>query len=252
MLTGQLRSEIKRRLPKQFLRWYKRRKWEPIRKQYAALDVADAFSEIYRTKLWGGPEGQDFFSGGGSGLLFSKPYVDRVVGFIADHQIRTFVDLGCGDFQVGRQVCAASGVRYVGVDVVPDLIAYNQSHFGGPLIEFRRANLIEDELPDGEFCVIRQVLQHLSNAQIHRVLEKCKKYRYVWVTEGVYVGPGSRPNLDIPHGPDIRATFNSGLFLDLPPFSLKTTPILEIESPDDDTLIRTVQLETGTDSVRGD
>ena len=244
MLTAPLRSAIKRHLPKQFLRWYKRRQWEPIREHYAALDVADAFSEIYRTKLWGAPEGHDFFSGGGSGLPFATQYVDEVVRFIADHQIRTFVDLGCGDFQVGRLVCAASDVHYIGVDIVPDLIAYNQSHFGGPQVQFRCANLIEDQLPDGEFCVIRQVLQHLSNAQIQRVLAKCTKYPYLWVTEGLYLGRGSRPNLDIPHGPDIRATFNSGVFLDQPPFNFKTTTILEIPSAADQTVIRTVQLET--------
>lgn len=242
MLTGPLRSEVKRYLPKQLLRWYKRRKWEPIRQQYAALDVADAFTEIYRTKLWGAPEGHDFFSGGGSGLLFTTQYVDQVVRFIAEHQIRTFVDLGCGDFQVGRLICEKTGVRYVGVDVVPDLIAYNQLHFGEPQIEFRRANLIDDELPDGEFAVIRQVLQHLSNAEIQRVLAKCAKYHYVWVTEGLYVGRGCRPNLDITHGPDIRATFNSGVFLDLPPFNLKATRVLEIPGKEEDSVIRTVQL----------
>lgn len=83
-------------------------------------------------------------------------------------------------FRVGRLICAQCDLRYVGVDAVPDLIAYNRSRFGGPQVEFRCTNLIDDELPDGELCLIRQVLQHLSNAEISRVLAKCAKYQYVY------------------------------------------------------------------------
>ena len=51
------------------------------------------------------------------------------------------------------------------------------------------------------------------------------------------------PNLDITHGPDNRASDNSGVFLDLPAFSFKTTSILEIPLPQDETVLRTVLVE---------
>jgi SAM-dependent methyltransferase len=248
MLTTSLRQAIKHQLPTWFLRWHKRRKWEPIRQHYGALKVSDCFSEIYHTKLWGEADGEAFCSGGGSDAQFAIPYLKHVHNLIAEHKIRTVVDLGCGDFRVGRLLCAQSDLQYVGVDVVPDLIAYNQSRFGGPQVEFRCANLIDDELPDGELCLIRQVLQHLSNAEISSVLAKCAKYRVVLVTEEVFTKPGSRPNLDITHGPDNRASDNSGVFLDLPPFSLKTTPLLEIPIPGDVSVMRTVLVEGLADS----
>jgi hypothetical protein len=131
----------------------------------------------------------------------------------------------------------------VGVDVVPDLIAYNRSRFGGPQVEFRCANLIDDELPDGDLCMIRQVLQHLTNAEILSVLAKCAKYRDVLVTEEVFTKRGSRPNLEITHGPDNRASDKSGVFLHLPPFGFKTTTILEIPVPGDESVLRTVRVE---------
>jgi SAM-dependent methyltransferase len=243
MLTAPLRQAIKRRLPVSFLRWHKRRKWESIRQYYGALKVRDCFSEIYHTKLWGEADGEAFCSGGGSAAQFAVPYVKQVQTLIAEHEIRTVVDLGCGDFRVGRLLCAQGDLQYVGVDVVPDLIAYNQSRFGGPQVEFRCANLIDDELPDGELCLIRQVLQHLSNAEISHVLAKCAKYRVVLVTEELFTKPGSRPNLDIKHGPDNRASDNSGVFLNLPPFSFKTTSLLEIPIPGDLSVMRTVLVE---------
>jgi SAM-dependent methyltransferase len=243
MLTTPLRQAIKHRLPTWFLRWHKRRKWQPIRQHYGALKVSDCFSKIYHTKLWGEADGEAFCSGGGSEAHFAVPYVKQVQTLIAEHKIRTVVDLGCGDFRVGRLLCAQGDLQYVGVDVVPDLIAYNQSRFGGPQVEFHCANLIDDELPDGELCLIRQVLQHLSNAEISRVLAKCAKYRVVLVTEELFTQPGSRPNLDIAHGPDNRASDNSGVFLELPPFSFKTTPVLEIPIAGNQSVLRTVLVE---------
>jgi hypothetical protein len=243
MLATRLRQAIKRRLPLWFLRWNKRRKWEPIRQRYGALKMSDCFSEIYRTKLWGEADGEEFCSGGGSEASFAVPYVKKVLELIAEHRVRTLVDLGCGDFRVGRLLCTQSDLQYVGVDVVPDLIAYNRLRFGGPRVEFHCANVVEDELPDGDLCLIRQVLQHLSNAEIARVLAKCPKYRVVLVTEELYTRPGLRPNLDIAHGPDNRASDNSGVFLDLPPFNFKTTPILELPIPGDVSVMRTVLVE---------
>ena len=240
MTTIPLRQTIKRHLPTWFLRWHKRRKWEPIRQHYGALEVSECFSKIYHTKLWGEADGEAFCSGGGSDAQLAVPYVEQVKKLIKEHKIRTVADLGCGDFRVGRLLCAQGDLHYVGVDVVPDLIDYNQSRFGGPKVEFRCANLIDDELPDGELCLIRQVLQHLSNAQISRVLAKCAKYRAVLVTEEVFTKPGSRPNLDIAHGPDNRASDNSGVFLDLPPFNFKTTTVLEMAIPGDLSVLRTV------------
>jgi hypothetical protein len=111
MLTIPLRQAIKRRLPIWLQRWDKRRKWEPIRQHYAALEVADCFSNIYRTKLLGEADGEDYCSGTGSEAPFAVPYVQQVQAFIAEREIRTVADLGCGDFHVGRLLCAQSDLR---------------------------------------------------------------------------------------------------------------------------------------------
>ena len=68
------------------------------------------------------------------------------------------------------------------------------------------------------------------------------------MTEEVFTKPASRPNLDIAHGPDNRASDNSGVFLNLPPFSFKTTPVLEIPIPGDLSVLRTVLVEGLADS----
>ncbi len=220
-----------------------RTRWASIRKQYAKLSVADAFTQTYRSKLWGEAEDHEFCSGGGSNERFAVPYTEYLSRLIADNRISALVDLGCGDFRVGRRLCTNRSVRYTGVDVVPDLIAYNRSRFGSDCIDFMCANIIEDQLPDGHLCVIRQVLQHLSNEEISRVLAKCRKYPYLLITEDVYAGPRVRPNLDHTHGPDNRLSKRSGVFVDLPPYNMKAKTVLEMPIPETRSLLRTSLIE---------
>jgi hypothetical protein len=126
--------------------------WAQIRKQYSQLSVEEAFTQTYRAKLWGGIEGDEFFSGGGSLDKFAAPYVEWLTRFITERDIRTVVDLGCGDFRIGQRICSAISVNYVGVDIVSELIAYNQSRFGSESVSFKCANIIEDELPNDDLC----------------------------------------------------------------------------------------------------
>jgi hypothetical protein len=97
---------------------------------------------------------------------------------------------------------------------------------------FAQLDILEDELPEGDVCFVRQVLQHLSNEQICRVLGKLKKYNRVYLTEHYPTDNGSiRPNIDKIHGADVRVYRNSGVYFSEPPFQLprdRLTQILEM------------------------
>jgi hypothetical protein len=236
---SQLRRIVRPFVPKPILRIREHLIWARIRQQYGQLSVAEAFAQTYSNKLWGGIEGNEFFSGFGSLDKFATPYVEWLTGFIVERGIKNIVDLGCGDFQIGQKICSANSVNFIGVDIVPDLIESNQSRYANATISFTCADIIEDELPDGDICLIRQVLQHLSNSQISRVLANCSKFPYLVVTEDIYCGRRMRPNVDIIHGPDNRLHKRSGVFLDKAPFCLETESVLEIPCPEFPSLIRT-------------
>jgi hypothetical protein len=87
--------------------------------------ASEAFSEVYKNNSWGGATGE-FYSGPGSDRDAANSFVNLVNSFIAEHNIKSVVDLGWGDFRVGSRL-AARGVQYVGVDVVPTLIAHNSA-----------------------------------------------------------------------------------------------------------------------------
>jgi SAM-dependent methyltransferase len=194
-----------------------------IHRTYSTLSVAETFRRIYRTKAWG-DDGEAFHSGSGSRGAASEQYCAFVIKFIQEHQVLSVVDLGCGDFSVGKQIAEATGVRYTGIDVVPELIEHHKSNVSNPLIHFQCADITRDPLPTADLCLIRQVLQHLSNEEISKVLANLGDYPQVLISEHVPVKPRSI-NLDKPHGPDVRVRYGSGVYLEKPPFS---KPVVEV------------------------
>ena len=209
--------------------WYRRNYVLPrTHRRYSNMNVAEVFSEIYARGEWGEEsKAEGFDSGSGSGAAYTNRYCELITDFMSENHIQTVVDIGCGDFRVGQQI-AHPGISYTGVDLVTALITHNQKTFGCNHIGFQLGDLTNGVLPDGELCLIRQVLQHLSNQEIITAIKRCEKYRYVIITEHIPTSGKVKPNLDKPHGPDIRLYWNSGVFLEEPPFSLRTTMLLDV------------------------
>ena len=111
--------------------------------------------------------------------------------------------------------------NYLGVDIVMPLIQRNQEKYGNATTRFLQLDIVGDELPGGDVCFVRQVLQHLSNEQISKVLSKLKQYKYVFITEHYPTeNDAIKPNMDKPHGGDVRVCDNSGVYLAESPFDL--------------------------------
>lgn len=171
---------------------------------------------------WGGSRGE-FCSGAGTkNSKIVAAYLSMISDKAASENFAglAFVDLGCGDFRIGAQLLPLCS-SYTGVDVVKPLIEWNQKTHGNGHARFMHLDITTDELPDGDVCFVRQVFQHLSNAQIAAVLQKLRKYKWVFITEH-YPSDNTaiKPNRDMVHGGDIRVYDNSGVYLDEPPFDL--------------------------------
>jgi hypothetical protein len=189
-----------------------------------------AFQLVYRNKKWGSGEEAKFFSGVGSHGAAADTYVAAMAPILAAHareagSTTTIVDLGCGDFAIGgRLLSSLPNVRYIGCDIVPEMVAHNNRCFGNDSVRFETLDIISQPLPDGDICLARQVLQHLPNGDISVLLPKLRKYRHVYVTEAQPVEPEGPPNPDIPVGAGIRFDWQTGrgrgVELNLPPWNL--------------------------------
>ena len=187
----------------------------------------ETFTTIYRRGHWGrsGDQSDPFFSGSGSrDPMIVRPYIQAVESFLTSHDKRLNVaDLGCGDFAVGAQIRQHCD-KYYACDVVQDVIDRHKIKYADRDVIFRAVDITQDDLPPADVVFIRQVLQHLSNDDIKRVVPKLYRYRYLILTEHLPVSADFEPNLDKKRGLDTRlnlGTKGSGVVLTEPPFDLK-------------------------------
>ncbi|WP_178987418.1 class I SAM-dependent methyltransferase [Winogradskyella schleiferi] len=195
----------------------------------------DAMSQIYDLNLWGGKD-YDFYSGSGShDSEIIEPYLDSVIAFLKSHNNSlTVCDLGCGDFNVGKELVKYTK-KYIAIDIVENLIDRNKSLFKADNLEFHCLDIAEDKLPEADCVILRQVLQHLSNAEIVQIVKKLSHYKYVILTEHLPVGKFI-PNKAIISGQGIRLKQNSGVDVLSMPFNLevKDEKILNEIIPEDE------------------
>lgn len=199
------------------------------------------FRAIYKEQRWGKGDNGEFFSGHGSRGKVVGEYVDLIGRFIGEYSSSksgiTIVDLGCGDFAVGRSLTERiKGIpyRYIGCDIVPELIAYNTRTFSSDKIIFKQLDIVQDDLPPGDICLVRQVFQHLSNRDIELALSKLAIYGNVFITEGYPVINEGPINPDKPVGFDVRFNWRTGrgrgVELDQAPYNRRTTEICRVRA----------------------
>ncbi|MBW1296981.1 class I SAM-dependent methyltransferase [Aquimarina litoralis] len=181
----------------------------------------DAMAQIYENNLWG-TDGSDFYSGEGShDPSIVRPYINKLVKFLSSFENPiTVCDLGCGDFNIGKELVTYTK-QYIAVDIVKDLIIRNKEKFQQNHLEFYCLDIARDELPKADCAIIRQVFQHVSNEEIQSTLSKLLAYQYLIVTEHIPEG-NFEPNIDIISGQGIRLKKKSGVDLLAPPFILPT------------------------------
>jgi SAM-dependent methyltransferase len=180
----------------------------------------EAMEQVYEMNLWGGNK-SDFYSGAGSHLPeIVNPYIAVLTSFLSSFKSSLSVcDLGCGDFNVGKELVKHTK-KYVAVDIVENLIRHNKEKFKEDNLEFHCLDIATDDLPSGDCALLRQVLQHLSNAEIQRILNKLTDFKYVILTEHIPDGDFT-PNKEIVSGQGNRMKKQSGVNLLAPPFNFK-------------------------------
>jgi SAM-dependent methyltransferase len=183
---------------------------------------AKVFSAVYDQGKWGKTSDGDFYSGSGSHKPdLVLPYVNSTAAFLRSLEEQpSVVDLGCGDFNIGRQLRPYCG-RYIACDVVPQLIERNAARFCDQDVEFRCLDIAKDPLPQADVACLRQVLQHLDNDNIQAIVRQLSQYRFVIVTEHLPSGDSFIPNKDKKTGCMIRLLSDSGVVLTAAPFNLK-------------------------------
>lgn len=152
--------------------------------------------------------------------------MNLLLQLIVFNNIHSITEVGCGDFWIMRHLLTFLSNQnykftYEGFDVVEELIDYNNERFSNENIKFKCMDVAQDcqKLPISDMVIIRQVLQHLSNADIKNILNKINGFKFAFITEHIYEGADVVYNLDSPVGGGIRLSNRSGVYLEKPPYN---------------------------------
>ena len=162
-------------------------------------DCKEVFTDIYARKAWG--DG----SGGGSAPDTARPYCElvscAVIGATSSGSALTVLDIGCGDGVVSKGINWLNAT-YIGVDAAQGFDA------------------LTDPLPAADLVLCKEVMQHLSNAQVQLLLDRTAHYPVRLFTNSTYAMPERPVNCDIETG-DFRP-----VDLSLPPFNQDCDTVL--------------------------
>jgi SAM-dependent methyltransferase len=156
----------------------------------------EIFDDVYRNDLWKGG------SGAGSREDLTRDYRALLQQFITRNAIASVVDVGCGDWQFTRHM-DWSGVDYTGVDASA-VVLENTQEFSQPGVRFLHADATRDPLPPADLLLVKDVLQHWSNADIMAFLPQLPKYKGALITGSFPQHALAYVNRDMPAGANFR------------------------------------------------
>lgn len=133
----------------------------------------EVFNIIYNEGMWGTNANGEATGGSGSHTnKIIQPYISKVSKSLLDIKPSIVVDLGCNDFNVGKDFIDLCQ-KYLAFDVSSEILNRFKDNFSHlKNVDFNLLDLTEDHLPKGDFCSVRQVLQHLSNSDIKNFVGK--------------------------------------------------------------------------------
>jgi hypothetical protein len=133
----------------------------------------DIFTRIYRGNLWSNAESR---SGHGSTVSRTDSLRPRLTALCRQLAVASLLDMPCGDFNWMR-LTDLPGVDYTGADIVPEMIARNNSLYAHRGRRFVKLNMCSDALPRVDLVLCREGWVHLSFSDIAAAIRKLKQSR---------------------------------------------------------------------------
>jgi hypothetical protein len=149
--------------------------------------MEEFFTNVYEKCEWG--NNKNIFykgsSGGGSSLDINiNTYVPFLKNFIIENNIKSVVDLGCGDFICGPFIYNDLDIKYTGYDTYKKIIDHNLKFNSKDKYNFYHLDFYNSkkEIIEADLCILKDVLQHWKIEEIYTFLDyiiETKKFKYI-------------------------------------------------------------------------
>jgi hypothetical protein len=151
--------------------------------------MEEIFTGVYENNIWGNNYMTEYKGSSGSGSHINyniHNYVPFLKNFIILNNIKTIVDLGCGDFRCGKMIYDDLNISYTGYDVYKKVIDYNSTTHSLSKYSFIHLDFCnnKESIINGDMCILKDVIQHWSLENIYKFLDyliEHKKFKYVLI-----------------------------------------------------------------------
>jgi beta-1,4-mannosyl-glycoprotein beta-1,4-N-acetylglucosaminyltransferase len=149
-------------------------------------EMDNTFTNIYENYVWGDNNIKNYngSSGPGSSIEFNKDYIAFLRNFIKCENIKSIVDLGCGDFICGNVIYSDLNINYHGYDIYKKVIDYHNIINKSKSFTFTCLDFYNycSFINEGDLCIIKDVLQHWPLSYIYTFLDKLicsQKFKFI-------------------------------------------------------------------------
>jgi hypothetical protein len=151
-----------------------------IKDKFAYKNDPNVFSTIFNVNLWGSNESH---SGGGSQISTTKIIREKLPVLWKQYEIKTFLDVPCGDYNWMKEV-PKDNIVYIGGDIVVKLVEDNNQKYKTKNISFELLDITKDVLPTVDMIFCKDCIQHLSYESVFKALKNFKKSnsKYLLIT----------------------------------------------------------------------
>ena len=147
----------------------------PIKKSFLRKLI---FTSIFKSKHWVQKDdnlAKKYISISGHGSNINTEQFQNLsscfLDFLEKFSINSILDMPCGDFLWMDQILKIKKIKYLGIDIVDDLIQKNKINYASSNIDFKTfdiTNFVTEEKFDLVF--MRDFFIHISNEDILRIL----------------------------------------------------------------------------------
>lgn len=147
------------------------------------MSQENVFVQIYKNKSWGA---KGSLSGEGTRPEAVAPFLSYLSKFLRNEKgINWILDIGHGDWKMWPPNFF-QGFNYHGIDIVPEVVEFCNNQYRSEYRHFQFADFLSDQLIDADLLIIKDVLIHLSDNDIHKALEIMSKYRRSIVVTDIF------------------------------------------------------------------
>lgn len=152
-----------------------------LRRKNAGKSAQEIFSEYWTNNHWRNIESR---SGDGSTIAYTENIRAEIPRLLDRLNAQSILDAPCGDFNWFKEIQLAPSVKYIGGDIVADLIGELNREHASSQRRFVRLDVTADKLPAVDLWLCRDLIFHLPTSDVINLLHNfaSSNIKYILIT----------------------------------------------------------------------